>query len=174
MTAAAGLALAAAAGAAWLGAWAAALAGLAAAVAAVTCLRAAQWTRTVIRRLQRPGTPQTFLGQVCARPSALDPSRAGQRYLDLLALTPALRPGPRIQARIPLIGGQRPPDGWQQGDPVTVLGRPRPGRVVIAVAAGTVLVPAGRARPALRRHSLITIRPASLAPRSRSCGRGRQ
>ena len=153
-----GVALVAVLNAARLGIWAALAVSLAVAIAALICLRTRQWTQTIIRHLQNPPAPQICLGQVCARPSSLDPSRAGQRYLDLLALIPTLGPGTRVLARVPLIAGQHLPAVWQQGDPVTVLGRPRPGRVIVAVAAGTVLLPTGRARWPVRRYALITTR----------------
>ena len=153
-----GVALVAVLNAAQLGIWAALAVSLAVAIAALMYLRARHWTQTIIRHLQNPPAPQICLGQVCARPSSLGSARAGQRYLDLLALTPSLHPGTRILARVPLIAGQHLPAVWQQGDPVTVLGRPRPGRVIIAVAAGNVLLPAGRARWPVRRYALTTTR----------------
>ena len=153
-----GVALVAVLNAARLGSWAALAVSLAVAIAALICLRARRWTQTIIRHLQNPPAPEICLGQVCARPSSLDPARTGQHYLDLLALTPSLGPGTRVVARVPLIAGQHLPAVWQQGDPVTVLGRPRPGRVIVAVAAGTVLLPAGRTRWPVRRYALTTTR----------------
>ena len=141
--------------AAHLRAWAGLAISLAAMTAVLICLRARHWTQQITRHLQNPPAPEICLGRVCACPSPLDSARPGQRYLDLLAMTPSMDAATRVLARVPLIAGQHPPAGWRQGDPVTVFGRPRPGRVIVAVAAGTVLLPAGRARWPLRHYALV-------------------
>ena len=146
--------------------WAAVAVSLAAMTAALSCLRARHWTQTITRHLQNPPAPEIWLGRVCARPSPLNPARTGQRYLDLLAMTPSMS-ATRVMGRVPLIAGQHLPAVWRQGDPVTVFGSPRPGRVVVAVAAGTVLLPAGRARWPLRHYALINAgQPGSAGTRT--------
>ena len=141
--------------AAHLRTWAVLAISLAAVTAVLACLRARHWTHKITRHLQNPPAPEICLGRVCACPSPLDPTRTGQRYLDLLALTPSMDAATRVLARVPLIAGQHLPAGWRQGDPVTVFGSPRPGRVIVAVAAGTVLLPAARARRPLRDYALV-------------------
>jgi hypothetical protein len=135
--------------------WAALVIGLAAVTSVLAYLRARHWTHRITRHLQNPPAPEICLGRVCACPSRLDPALPGQHYLDLLAMTPSMDAAARVLARVPLIPGQHLPAGWQQGDPVTVFGSPRPGRVIVAVAAGTILLPAGRARWPLRDFALV-------------------
>ena len=151
-----GVALVAVLNAARLGSWAALAVSLAVAIAALICLRARRWTQTIIRHLQNPPAPEICLGQVCARPSSLDPARTGQHYLDLLALTPSLGsrhpgrgPGPADSRAAPACGlaARRPGHRCSAGRGPAGSSSPSPPGPSDRPPAGPLL-----ARPPLRPH----------------------